>query len=327
MPRVLVNPKLLRDRGSACVQTLVTAGFDVVTPRAQLIQLTPHELVPLLRGVDAVVAGLEPYPKRTLAGSRLRVLSRAGVGFDAVDLRAATELGIVVTVTKGATSLSAAEHTLSLMFAVFRRILARDADIRQGGWARETVPRLSGKILGIIGLGSVGKAVASRAKALGLVVVAHDPVWDAVFAAANEIGRVSLDALLAKSDIVSLHAPATPETTGLIDAAALQKMRPGSILINTARGKLVDERALAESLDSNRLAGAGLDVFETEPLPSDSPLRQAPNTVLTPHTAGLDEESGQTMATMAARNIVDLYAGRWPQENVVNGELQSNWHW
>jgi phosphoglycerate dehydrogenase-like enzyme len=236
-------------------------------------------------------------------------------------------MGIVVTVTAGVTSVPVAEHTLTLILAISRKTMGRDADIRRGGWLRETVPRLSGKTLGIVGLGSVGKAVASRAGSLGMRVIAHDPVWDAAFAAANDIARVPLDALLAQADFVSLHAPANSDTAGMIDSAALDKMRPGAILINTARGTLIDEPALAKALRDGHLAGAGLDVFETEPLPADSPLRHAPNTVLTPHTAGLDEVSGEVMAQVAAQNIVDLHAGSWPADNVVNGELRPTWRW
>ncbi len=327
MPRVLITPSQMREADAPCAQTLADAGFDVVFPPEGRWMPVGDELVDWLDGVDAVVASSEEYTSAIMDRSRLRVISRAGVGYDAVDVAAATERSIVVTVTSGAVTQSVAEHALALLLAVFRGVVSRDAEVRRGQWSRTPLPRLAGKTLGIVGLGVLGKAFAQKCRALGLKVIACDPMWDETFAASFQVRRVEFGQLLAESDVVSLHAPATAQTKHLIDGAALDRMRPGTVLINTARGSLVDERAVADALESGKLAGAGIDVYAVEPAPLDSPLLSAPNTVLSTHMGGLDEESGEAMARISAQNIIDLAAGRWPAENIVNRELGPAWRW
>ena len=158
-------------------------------------------------------------------------------------------------------------------------------------------------------------------------MIACDPVWDAEFAEAHQVRRVDFSELLSEADILSLHAPATKGTAGIIDAAALDRVRTGCVLINTSRGSLVDAPALAAALRTGKLAGAGLDVFPVEPAPLDSPLLSAPNTVLTTHMGGLDEQSSEAMGRLSAENIIDLAAGRWPAENIVNRQLGPGWNW
>jgi phosphoglycerate dehydrogenase-like enzyme len=176
-------------------------------------------------------------------------------------------------------------------------------------------------------LGRIGKAVVPRALGLGLKVIAYDPFPDREFAARREIELCELDDLLARADIVSLHLPGTAETTNLIDAAALARMKRGSILINTARGNLVDEDALVEALRSGHLAAAGLDVFKREPLPPDSPLLTFDNVLVSPHMGGLDVESLDAMGRLAAECVVDLHRGRWPEACVVNPAVRPGWKW
>jgi phosphoglycerate dehydrogenase-like enzyme len=317
----------MRDANSLCAQLLSAAGFDVVFPPEGQWMPVGDELVDWLDGVDAVVASSEKYTPAIIQRSQLRVISRAGVGYDAVDVPAATEHGVVVTITSGAVTQSVVEHTLALVIAVFRGTISRDAEVRRGEWSRKPLPRLAGKTAGIVGLGVIGKAVAKAFQAIGLHVVACDPVWDAEFAEAHQVRRLEFSELLSEVDIVSLHAPATDQTVGMMDAAALERVRPGCVLINTSRGSLVDEAAVAAALSSGRLAGAGLDVFAKEPAPLDSPLLSAPHTVLATHMGGLDESSAETMARVSAQNVIDLAAGRWPVENILNRQLGPDWSW
>jgi phosphoglycerate dehydrogenase-like enzyme len=250
-----------------------------------------------------------------------------GVGFDSVDLAAATDLGIAVTITPGVLEDSVAEHTIALMLGVSRALLDRDREVRSGIWTRKPLPRLAGKTLGLVGLGRIGRAIVPRAKGLMMRVVACDPFADADFAAKNEITLCSLDELLATADVVSLHVPCTPETENLMNAAAFAKVKPGAIFLNTSRGGLVDEAALCEAIRSGRLAGAGLDVFCTEPLPLDDPLQLLPNVLLCTHMGGLDCDSLEGMALTAAQCVVDLYEGRWPERCVVNKAVREKWRW
>ncbi len=187
--------------------------------------------------------------------------------------------------------------------------------------------RLAGRTIGLVGLGRIGRAVVPRAIGLGLRVLAYDPVPDRAFAERNNVELCALDDLFARADIVSLHLPATAETRDLINRRTLGLMRPGSVLINTARGGLVDEDALTEALASGHLAGAGLDVFKKEPLPIDSPLLKLPNVVTAPHMGGLDEESAEAMARVAAECLANLSRGSWPEGCVVNEQIRSGWKW
>jgi phosphoglycerate dehydrogenase-like enzyme len=186
---------------------------------------------------------------------------------------------------------------------------------------------MAGKTFGIIGLGRIGKAVVPRVQGLGMHVIAFDPFADTTFAAERNVRMVSLEELLQTADVVSVHSPCTPDTIHLINPTTLAQMKPTAVLINTSRGPLVDEEALAKALQAGHLLGAALDVFKVEPLPLDNPLMSAPRTLLCSHMAGLDHESTAGMANLAARCIADLYAGTWPERCVVNRELTGKWKW
>jgi phosphoglycerate dehydrogenase-like enzyme len=328
MPRVLITPHLVYELDVPCRRALLEAGLEVVYPPGAMSLMDPKVLLEHLDGVSAVLAGMEPFNREVLEASNLRVIARAGVGYDAVDMAAATERGVVVTITPGTNEVSVAEQTLALMLGVMRGFPERDREVRCGIWKRVPLPRLAGKILGLVGLGRTGRAVATRAQALGMTVIGSDPVADPAFVAQYGIRLVTVDELLAEADIVSLHAPATPQTIRLIDSRALAKMKPGSVLINTARGSLVDEAALCEALRSRHLMAAGLDVFDVEPLPTDSPLLELDNVLLAPHMGGLDHDSVEAMTTMAAQSIAELYQGGWPgQGRIVNEDLRAGWKW
>lgn len=309
-------------------EILDTAGFKVVPGDRSLNFWDEDALIGELDGCVAVVAGSEPYTPRVIeALPELRVIARTGVGFDAIDLETCDARGVVVTTTPGVNHHSVAEHTIALLMGVARGFPDLDQRVRSGQWKRVPYPRVMGTTIGIVGLGRIGQAVATRAIGLGMVVLAHDPYANEQFAGEHGIELVSLDDLLSRSDYVSLHNPVTPETKGMMNAERFAKMKPGSVFINTARGALVDETALYEALKSGHLRGAGLDVFETEPLPTDSPLLEFSNVLLAGHVAGLDIESQRDTLIMAAETIRDLRDGKWPAECIQNPTLTSDWTW
>ncbi len=327
MPRALVTPPMWNRRPGKYLEILEQAGFEVAYPPVDANLSDPAVLRQVLQGADALLASTEPLTRGILAQSRLRVVARTGVGYDSVDVAAATDLGIVVTITPGAVDVSAAEHTLALLLALTRGIVERDRQVRTGVWKRRALPQLAGKTFGVVGLGRIGRAVAVRALGLQMNVIAYDPQPDREFADRHDIGLRSFDELLRQADVVSLHLPSLPETADIINAESLAKMKHGAILINMSRGATVDEAALCEALRSGHLFGAGLDVFKQEPLPLDSPLLKLDNVVLCTHTGGLDEFSEVAMTSMAAQSIVDLYQGRWPEKCVVNRTLRDGWKW
>ncbi|HID21330.1 MAG TPA: 3-phosphoglycerate dehydrogenase, partial [Planctomycetaceae bacterium] len=294
-------------------------GFDLHWAPPEADPFDEDQLITLLQGFDAVVAGSEPYSRRVIeAVPRLRVIARSGVGYDAIDLEACDEAGVVVTITPGVNHHAVAEHTIALLMGVARGFPETDRRVRENRWKRIARPRVMGRTLGIVGLGRIGRAVATRAVGLGLKVVAFEPAPDQRFVQQWNIQLTDFDDLLARSDYVTLHLPASAETRHLINAETLAKMKPGSVLINTSRGSLVDEEALCEALRSGHLRAAGLDVFEQEPLPLDSPLLTFDNVLLSGHVAGLDEESHTDTYAMLANTIVELYNGGWPDDRIVN---------
>jgi phosphoglycerate dehydrogenase-like enzyme len=327
MPKVLIATPTLAGVDGPFLQLLRDAGHEVVYPRLRK-PLTEDELLAELGGVAACVAGFEPYTRRVLSSCpELRVIARNGVGYDAVDVAAATERGVAVTVTPGVNQESVAEHTFALLLAVARSVVPQHAAIRGGEFRRIAGVPLRDRTLGLVGLGRIGREVAVRAAAFRMRVLAHDPVPDARFVEQQRITLVPLDRLLAESDFVSLHVPLTKESRHLIDARALGLMKPTALLVNTARGELVCEDALVRALQDGRLAGAGLDVFAEEPPPRDHPLRQLENVVCTAHTAGIDLQARADMAMLAAGAIVALGRGEWPEHQVVNPECRTTFRW
>jgi D-3-phosphoglycerate dehydrogenase / 2-oxoglutarate reductase len=236
------------------------------------------------------------------AAPRLSVVAVASVGTDRVDLPAAAEAHVAVINAPTGSTVAAAEHTMALLLALLRRIPSADASVRRGEWerARYVGAELQHRTLGIIGLGKIGREVAKRAVAFEMRVIAHDPFLTPGQASAQVSALVELPELLATADVVTVHVTLTPQTRGLIGPAQIAAMKPGAVLVNVARGGLVDEAALAAALNSGHLAGAAIDVFTTEPMTPDNPLRDAPNTILTPHlgasTAEAQERAGVEMA-------------------------------
>jgi D-3-phosphoglycerate dehydrogenase/(S)-sulfolactate dehydrogenase len=325
---VLVCQPLLFQKSGAWRNILESAGLTVRFPKCGGKVLTGEQLSPELDGVAATIASTEPYTASILkSAGTLRVISRTGVGFDSINTAAATERGVVVACTPGTNHEAVAEHAFALLLAVAKRIVPNHTNVAQGDFHRQPSRALRGKTLGLVGLGRIGRAVARRAAAFEMEVLAYDPYLTTLPEDARQIELVAFEDLLARSDIISLHAAATESTSRLIRRETLAQMKQGVVLINTARGTLVDEPALKEALQSGKVAAAGLDVFEYEP-PAGSPLLSAPNIVLSPHVAGIDEQAFEDMATMAAQTIVDVFQGRWPAERLVNaGQLPQPWQW
>jgi phosphoglycerate dehydrogenase-like enzyme len=306
---------------------LLQGGFEIVYPPDGCDTMRRENLMPLLGNVDAMIASTERMSREVLSHTKLRAIARMGVGYDSIDIAAATDLGIAVTITPGTLEESVAEHTVALLLGVTRALVQRDREVRSGRWSRVPMPRMAGRTFGIIGLGRIGRAVVPKVQGLGMRVVAYDPFIDREAASRMGVTLMSLSELLQTADVVSLHPPTTPETVNLINRQTLAQMKPGSVLINTGRGALLDEEALCEALDSGHLLGAALDVFKSEPLPLDSPLLKFGNVLLCTHMGGLDWESQTAASSLAAKCIVDLYHGRWPDGCVVNRELREKYKW
>ncbi len=249
---------------------------------------------------------------------RLKLVSIYGVGFDNVDIKAASELGITVTNTPGYSAVAVGEMALSLMLTVARRIVQNDRIIRSGGWARGYSLQLSGKTLGVIGTGNIGQQMIQLGKSIGMKVIAwtFNPAPER--AAQYGVEFIALDELMRQSDVVSIHVLGSPQASNLIGEHELKLMKPTAILINTARGSAVNEQALVEALANGVIAGAGLDVFAVEPLPSDHPLRSLENVVLSPHTAAMVPEATLAGLAMSVDNVSNFLQGN--ATNVVQPE-------
>jgi D-3-phosphoglycerate dehydrogenase len=269
------------------------------------------ELARDLANADALIVRSATQVTAALLGAapRLRVVARAGTGVDNVDLEAASARGVLVLNAAGANSISVAELTLGMMIALARGIAAADASMKQGAWDKKrfTGIELRGKLLGVIGFGRIGREVAGRARAFGMDVVAHDPFIGARAAEAAAVPLVALDDLLSRADFITLHVPSLPETRHLIDAGHLAKCRRGVRIVNTARGELVDENALADAIESGIVAGAAIDVFEREP-PADRRLACLPQVVATPHIAASTREAQELVGVEIAAAVRDYLA-------------------
>jgi D-3-phosphoglycerate dehydrogenase / 2-oxoglutarate reductase len=280
--------------------------------------LSSADVARLLPGIDGYIAGLDAIDQAALAcADQLKVIARYGVGVDGVDLQAARDKGIIVTNTPGANSVAVAELAMALMLALARQIPEAAAAGRQG-----LFPRLSGlsierKVVGIVGLGSIGKQLARRLGGFGCSLLAYEPFPDHDFATSNHIELVSLDELLSRSDFVSLHLPLMPETRGLVNAEFFGKMKKGAYLINTARGEIVVEDDLLAALQSGKLRGAALDALAKEPPDPANPLLALPQVIITPHLGAQTDGATDTMGWMAFNDCLAVLKGEAPAHRVV----------
>lgn len=317
--RVLVTTGWLRP-GDAVHRHLAAAGLDVVHGSVGDRARGGASLPELVGSVDAIVAGTDPFGAELFeAAPRLKVIGRTGVGYDNIDLAAATAHGVAVCPTPGVNRQSVAEHTMGLLLSLARRIPQNVASVRAGGWDQAGGRELAGATLGIVGLGAIGRLVARLAQSFGMRVVAYDPAVDRDYATEHGIRVLDLEQLLAESDFVSLHLFLSRQTHHLLDAKAFARMKRGAFVVNTARGGVVDESALADALASGRLAGAALDTVEKEPLPSDSPLRSFDNVLVTAHIGAATVESRARSGMMAARSVVTVLRGGRSEHTVNPG--------
>ena len=271
------------------------------------------ELIELVRDCDGILTCFKRVTPAVIgAGAGLKVIGRYGIGTDNIAVDVATARGIPVTNVPEYCSDEVAEHVLAMLFSLVRGLHRYDVAVRAGDSSLSSglpVRRIAGMTLGVVGQGPIGRALAERARGLGMEVIVH-----------SRSGGVPLDELVARADAISLHVPATPETEQLVDASFLAAMKPGAYLINCARGTLIDHDALVAALSAGSIAGAGLDVFASEPLAADDPLLALDNVIVTPHTAFYSEQSVGDLARLAAENVAAVLSGRRPH-NLVNPEV------
>jgi D-3-phosphoglycerate dehydrogenase len=320
-PRVQILSSSLR-AGDEVDHRLREAGLEpVYTPPSGGRKPTEDQMIDLLRGFEGAIVPSAPITARVIqAADRLRVLSRLGVGYDGIDVKAATARGIIVTNGAGVNRHSVAELVFALMLCCARKLAENFSELRRGGWMRQLGMELAGKTLGIVGFGTIGKEVAQRADAFEMRLLAYDLVQDLPSAEAHRVTFVSLEQLLRESDFVSLHIFLNDKNRHIINAERLSLMQPTAFLINTSRGGIVDTTALCRALTEKRIAGAALDVFEEEPLPADSPLRKLDNVYLSPHIGGATTDARRNGGVIAAENVICALKGGRPR-CIVNPEV------
>ncbi|NQU45034.1 phosphoglycerate dehydrogenase, partial [bacterium] len=291
--------KILEDNGSNQVDYKPD-----ITPEDLVKEIGPYEAL-VIRSRTQVTADI------LRAGSNLKIVGRAGVGVDNVDIPVATDCGIMVANAPEGNTISTCEHSISLLMSLVRHVAVGDATMKAGKWEKKSLAghELFGKTLGVIGLGKIGREVANRMKAFGMIIWGSDPFVSSDMAEKLGVTLKSVDEIILGADVITIHTPKTPETTDLIAADQLKKMKKTALLINCARGGIVNEADLAAALQAGEIAGAALDVYTTEPLPADHPLRKAPNIVLTPHLGASTSEAQEKVALQVAEQIVSACKG------------------
>jgi phosphoglycerate dehydrogenase-like enzyme len=310
--RVLVTPTSYGKTDPRLISDLEEKVGEVIyNPTTK--PLPSAEVARLLPGVDGYIAGLDGIDRVALeSADRLKVISRYGVGVDNVDLKTAGAKGICVTNTPGANSASVAELTVGLILSLARGIPEAAATTRAGGWPRSAGVSLDGKTVGLLGLGAVGKQVVRRLAGFDCRLMAYDPMADVTFAREMNVALASMEEVAGQADFLSLHLPLLPETRSLVNAGFLAGMKKGAYLINTARGELIDELALAEAVQNRHLGGAALDVFTKEPPEPGHPLLGLPQVLVTPHSASHTDGAMNAMGRMALRDCLAVLQGEAP---------------
>ena len=278
---------------------------------------TEEIMMELLESADAVIAGSDPLSRRVLERCpRLKVISRPGVGYDAIDVKAARELGVRVATTPGTNERAVADHAFALILGLARAIVRHDRKTREGNWIRPVSADVGRKVLGIIGLGAIGRQVALRGRGFDMQVLAYEIFPNLEFVKEHGVELTTLEDLLRRADFVTLHTPSTPDTYHVMNEQRLRMMKSTAYLVNTARGPLIDERALLKALREGWIAGSGLDVFEKEP-PGDSPFFDLDNVIVSPHIAGITDDACRAMAEMALQSVVLVLDGKDPVFEVL----------
>jgi D-3-phosphoglycerate dehydrogenase len=319
MPNVFITDYTIADTLDLEEAILAPAGLSVVRAACT----TEAEVLAALAGVDpvAIITQWAPVTPAVIdLCPNLKVISRNGIGVDNIDLDYCRAKGIPVTNSPTYCTSEVADHAMALMLALLRKLVLTTDEVRGGAWGAEFLPpqrRLGNLTLGIIGAGRIGGAVALRARPFFGDVIANDCDPEVCLLGGEQVELLSLDEVLRRSDVVTLHIPGTDETRHLINAARLALMKPTAYLVNTCRGTVVDTEALVAALQSGRLAGAGLDVHEQEPLPLDHPLRALPQVIITPHVAFYSEEAVEDVRRDTCVNIVNVLSGQLPINRVV----------
>lgn len=313
---------------------IISAVRDLDVSLVSRTGVTEDALIEAAKGADALlVSTREAITRRVLENApSVKVIARYGVGLDNVDLDAATDVGIVVTHYPGYCTSEVADHALSMILALNRRIVEQDRSLREGAWvkhgpATRTILRgpiqpLREQTVGIVGFGRIGKSVAARLKPFGVTLLVADPYADPEAIRAEGAEPVALEDLMARADIITIHCPLTPETRGLINAEKIALMKPTAVIVNTARGPIIDLKALAAALEAGQIAGAALDVVDPEPLPADAPFYQMPNVILTPHSAYYSERSAEVVRRETLNEALQVLRGKQPQTVANPGVLE-----
>lgn len=310
--RVVVTVSPYSLNADQLVKRLLDAGFAVQWEPALANSNDTEKIIALTKGCHYVIAGGEWWSREAIAAnqSTLRMITRLGAGYDKVDLAAASEAGIAVANTPGVNSATIAEHAVALMMSVARGIPVYDRKIRENQWTTTLVNQVYGKTVGLVGFGAIAKQVSRMLQPFSTTLLAYDVMQKQQEAEELGVTLVELDELLKQSDIVSLHVPLTPDSQGMVNAGFLAKMKPSALIINTSRGKIIKESDLIDALERNVIAGAGLDVFEEQPLRADSPLCKMDHVVMSSHIGGMSPESYTAMFDGCVQNILDHHSGK-----------------
>jgi D-3-phosphoglycerate dehydrogenase len=306
MKKVLVTPRSFGKVSEEAFDILKAAGFEVTLNPCGRI-LTEAEMIENIAGADALIAGVDPVTKQVIdAAPNLKVISKYGVGLDNIDVEYAKKKGIAVTITRGANTEAVADYAFTLMLCAARSIIPIDRGCRSLDWSKVTTLGVYGKTIGIMGTGAIGKAVARRAVGFGMKLLAYDLYPDLEFAKAHGMMYTDVETIYRGADFITLHLPATDDTKGMIGRDQLALMKKTAVIVNTARGGIINEAALYEALKEKKIWGAGLDVFETEP-PKGNPLLDLDNIVIGSHCAASNFDAVDNMSLYAAKNVVAAF--------------------
>lgn len=310
--KILLTTTSFQDTPGAHHDLLAQTGWEIITARGPLNEA---DTLALVGDVDGYICGDDAITRKVLEKARpkLKVLSKYGIGVDKIDIKSATEFGIPVLFTPGVNHTTVAEHNFLLLLALEKNFLFHTDSTRSGGWKRKTGHELLEKTIGIIGMGRIGREVAIRAKAFGMKILGFDLHWDEKFAAEHGLQQAkTLDDIYKNSDYISLHTNLTPETKDMINAASIAKMKKGVLILNCARGEIVNTNDMIAGLKSGQVGGYGTDVLDQEPPPPDHPLLKLPNVICTPHVASRTYESVVRQATTSVKNLILAMKGEQP---------------
>ncbi|MEM9444934.1 MAG: phosphoglycerate dehydrogenase [Verrucomicrobiota bacterium] len=310
--KILLTTTSFQDTPGPHHELLESKGYEIHRERGPLSE---EKMLELAGDYDAFLCGDDAITRSVLEKSlpKIKLISKYGIGLDKVDVDAATDLKVPVTFCPGVNHTTVAEHTFGLLFAVYRKIVTEANYVSEGRWKRMTGHEVMGKTMGLVGLGRIGREVAIRAKAFGMKVLGFGAYWPEEFTQKQGIEKMgSIDELIKRSDILSIHTKLTEETRGMINSNRLKLFKDGSVVLNCARGEIVETSAMVEALNSGKLLGYGADVLDAEPPPTDHPLLKVENAVITPHIGSRTMESVERQATMAVKNLIAVLEGREP---------------